>query len=202
MSFPSSGSSPSKQMRHCFSPVGVEGVGGVGGRASSRSLSMGDVHERRRRRRCGDHPIAPHRHNSGIGHGTDASKRVVAHAAGARAERALLPTTIFSFVIKTTSVVMPATRSGAKSKTKKVPTRQSINLKGSTKLVTEFFKYAVNTFVLRTQVASRKQNAHLFLFSILFQRSVYPEDDFHMVKKYGQTVLVTQDLALESYLDK
>jgi hypothetical protein len=37
---------------------------------------------------------------------------------------------------------------------------------------------------------------------ILFQRSVYPEDDFHMVKKYGQTVLVTQDLALERYLDK
>lgn len=37
---------------------------------------------------------------------------------------------------------------------------------------------------------------------ILFQRSVYPEDDFHMVKKYGQTVLVTQDLALENYLEK
>jgi mitotic spindle assembly checkpoint protein MAD2 len=38
--------------------------------------------------------------------------------------------------------------------------------------------------------------------SILFQRSVYPEDDFHMVKKYGQTVLVTQDLAVEEYLEK
>lgn len=31
---------------------------------------------------------------------------------------------------------------------------------------------------------------------------MYPADDFHMVKKYGQTVLVTQDLALENYLDK
>ncbi|KAG7099137.1 hypothetical protein E1B28_001009 [Marasmius oreades] len=60
--------------------------------------------------------------------------------------------------------------------------RQAITLKGSTVLVTEFFKYAVNT--------------------ILFQREVYPSDDFHMVKKYGQTVLVTQDLALENYLDK
>ncbi|KAJ3816018.1 spindle assembly checkpoint protein [Lentinula lateritia] len=60
--------------------------------------------------------------------------------------------------------------------------RQAITLKGSTSLVTEFFKYAVNT--------------------ILFQREVYPSDDFHMVKKYGQTVLVTQDVALESYLDK
>ena len=38
--------------------------------------------------------------------------------------------------------------------------------------------------------------------SILFQRGVYPADDFHMVKKYGQTVLVTQDLALEYYLEK
>ncbi|KAJ7293508.1 spindle assembly checkpoint protein [Mycena rebaudengoi] len=60
--------------------------------------------------------------------------------------------------------------------------RQAITLKGSTALVTEFFKYAVNT--------------------ILFQREVYPSDDFHMVKKYGQVVLVTQDLALENYLER
>uniref|UniRef100_D8PP45 HORMA domain-containing protein n=1 Tax=Schizophyllum commune (strain H4-8 / FGSC 9210) TaxID=578458 RepID=D8PP45_SCHCM len=60
--------------------------------------------------------------------------------------------------------------------------KQSITLKGSTALVTEFFKYAVNT--------------------ILFQREVYPSDDFQMVKKYGQTLLVTQDLALENYLER
>ncbi|KAF5375199.1 hypothetical protein D9758_000353 [Tetrapyrgos nigripes] len=60
--------------------------------------------------------------------------------------------------------------------------RQAITLKGSTKTVTEFFKYAVNT--------------------ILFQREVYPTEDFTMVKKYGQTLLVTQDPALESYLEK
>ena len=40
------------------------------------------------------------------------------------------------------------------------------------------------------------------LHRILFQRGVYPADDFHMVKKYGQTVLITQDLALENYLEK
>lgn len=40
------------------------------------------------------------------------------------------------------------------------------------------------------------------LCRILFQRGVYPADDFHMVKKYGQTVLITQDLALENYLEK
>ncbi|KAI0307879.1 mitotic spindle checkpoint protein MAD2 [Multifurca ochricompacta] len=66
--------------------------------------------------------------------------------------------------------------------TKQSALRQPITLKGSTDLVTEFFKYAVNT--------------------ILFQRGVYPADDFHMVKKYGQTVLITQDLALENYLEK
>ena len=31
--------------------------------------------------------------------------------------------------------------------TKQAPTRQAITLKGSTALVTEFFKYAVNTYV-------------------------------------------------------
>jgi len=64
----------------------------------------------------------------------------------------------------------------------KQATRHAISLKGSTTLVVEFFSYAVNT--------------------ILFQREVYPSDDFQMVKKYGQTVLVTQDLALQNYLQK
>ncbi|KAH8835725.1 spindle assembly checkpoint protein [Flagelloscypha sp. PMI_526] len=60
--------------------------------------------------------------------------------------------------------------------------RQAITLKGSTLLVTEFFRFAVNT--------------------ILFQREVYPSDDFVMVKKYGQTLLVTEDPALENYLKR
>ncbi|KDQ16373.1 hypothetical protein BOTBODRAFT_130176 [Botryobasidium botryosum FD-172 SS1] len=59
--------------------------------------------------------------------------------------------------------------------------RGNITLKGSTALVTEFFKFAVN--------------------SILYHRGIYPADDFHMVKKYGQVVLVTQDLGLEKYID-
>jgi len=37
---------------------------------------------------------------------------------------------------------------------------------------------------------------------ILFQRGVYPSDDFQMVKKYGQTVLITRNAALEAYLEK
>jgi hypothetical protein len=47
---------------------------------------------------------------------------------------------------------------------------------------------------------AKTPNFHFY--RILFQRGVYPADDFHMVKKYGQTVLITQDLALENYLDK
>lgn len=42
----------------------------------------------------------------------------------------------------------------------------------------------------------------ILLFRILFQREVYPSDDFVMVKKYGQTLLVTEDPALENYLKK
>lgn len=83
--------------------------------------------------------------------------------------------------------------------TKQAPTRQAITLKGSTNLVTEFFKYAVNTFVACESGLILLTDNHI---SILFQRGVYPSDDFHMVKKYGQTVLVTQDLALENYLDR
>ncbi|EJD55557.1 spindle assembly checkpoint protein [Auricularia subglabra TFB-10046 SS5] len=60
--------------------------------------------------------------------------------------------------------------------------RSTISLKGSTSIVTEFFKYAVNT--------------------ILYQRGVYPTDDFHTVKKYGQPLLVTQDIVLERYIDR
>ncbi|KAF8647952.1 hypothetical protein AX16_006484 [Volvariella volvacea WC 439] len=65
---------------------------------------------------------------------------------------------------------------------KQASKQRAITLEGSAALVTEFFNFAVNT--------------------ILFQREVYPSDDFHMVKKYGQTVLVTQDLALANYLEK
>ena len=83
----------------------------------------------------------------------------------------------------------------------KQASRQAITLKGSTALVTEFFKYAVNTYVDHNQFIFILRIS-IMLNSILFQREVYPSDDFHMVKKYGQTILVTQDLALENYLER
>lgn len=69
-----------------------------------------------------------------------------------------------------------------KQKQRQPPTRQAISLKGSTQVVTDFFKFAVNT--------------------ILYQRGVYPDDDFNLVKKYGQVVMLTQNPDLEKYLDK
>lgn len=78
--------------------------------------------------------------------------------------------------------------------------REAIKLKGSSALVTEFFKYAVNTYEPLHIVGECSTDS--YIYRILFQREVYPSDDFHMVKKYGQTVLVTQDLALENYLER
>ncbi|GAA6064308.1 hypothetical protein JCM10212_002740 [Sporobolomyces blumeae] len=57
---------------------------------------------------------------------------------------------------------------------------QTLSLKGSTKIVTEFFEYSVN--------------------SILYQRGIYPPDDFKQVKKYGLTLFTSADEALEKYV--
>ncbi|PNS18089.1 Mitotic spindle checkpoint component mad2 [Sphaceloma murrayae] len=55
-------------------------------------------------------------------------------------------------------------------------------LKGSSKLVTEFFEYCIHT--------------------ILFQRGVYPPEDFTAVKKYGLNMLVAQDDQVKAYIKK
>ncbi|KAL1993910.1 hypothetical protein VTN49DRAFT_2579 [Thermomyces lanuginosus] len=57
-----------------------------------------------------------------------------------------------------------------------------LSLKGSAKLVAEFFEYSINT--------------------ILFQRGVYPPEDFTAVKKYGLNMLVTADDQVRAYIKK
>jgi len=57
-----------------------------------------------------------------------------------------------------------------------------LSLKGSSKLVAEFFQYSINT--------------------ILFQRGVYPAEDFTAVKKYGLTMLVSSDDQVKAYIKK
>jgi mitotic spindle assembly checkpoint protein MAD2 len=59
--------------------------------------------------------------------------------------------------------------------------RNTITLKGSTQIVTEFFGYAV--------------------YSILYQRAVYPPHCFDSVQKYGLTMLVANDEKLRRYLE-
>ncbi|KAI0146198.1 mitotic spindle checkpoint component mad2 [Xylariaceae sp. FL1272] len=57
-----------------------------------------------------------------------------------------------------------------------------LSLKGSAKLVAEFFQYSIHT--------------------ILFQRGVYPAEDFAAVKKYGLNMLVSSDDQVRAYIKK
>ncbi|KJY01724.1 putative mitotic spindle checkpoint component mad2 protein [Zymoseptoria brevis] len=57
-----------------------------------------------------------------------------------------------------------------------------LSLRGSSKLVTEFFEYSINT--------------------ILFQRGVYPAEDFSAVKKYGLNMMVSLDDQVKAYIKK
>jgi len=61
-------------------------------------------------------------------------------------------------------------------------TRNTITLKGSTEIVTEFFGYSIN--------------------SILYQRGIYPPESFNKVQKYGLSMLVTSDSGLQNYLQQ
>lgn len=56
-----------------------------------------------------------------------------------------------------------------------------LTLKGSTAIVSDFFNFSVQ--------------------SILYQRGIYPAEDFRPVKKYGLQMLITTDDGLETYID-
>lgn len=62
----------------------------------------------------------------------------------------------------------------------KPSSKNTITLKGSTDTVSEFFQYALS--------------------SILYQRGVYPAENFEPLKKYGLTVMAVRDPKLCSYL--
>ncbi|KAJ2721297.1 Mitotic spindle checkpoint component mad2 [Coemansia sp. Benny D115] len=59
-------------------------------------------------------------------------------------------------------------------------TKGKITLKGSARIVTEFFIYGIN--------------------SILFQRGIYPVEDFEVKKKYGLDIWVSSDTQVTKYL--
>ncbi|CAN0223074.1 unnamed protein product, partial [Discosporangium mesarthrocarpum] len=56
-----------------------------------------------------------------------------------------------------------------------------ITLRGSVDIVTEFFYYSIN--------------------SILYQRGIYPAENFIRESKWGLTVLTTNDETLKKYLN-
>lgn len=57
-----------------------------------------------------------------------------------------------------------------------------LSLKGSSKVVTDYFEFAI--------------------YSILFQRGIYPAEDFTTVKKYDLPMLVSADDEVRSYVEK
>lgn len=61
-------------------------------------------------------------------------------------------------------------------------TLSKLSLKGSFKVVTDYFEFAI--------------------YNILFQRGIYPADDFTTVKKYDLPMLVSADDEVRSYVDK
>ncbi|KAJ2079673.1 Mitotic spindle checkpoint component mad2 [Coemansia sp. RSA 988] len=61
-------------------------------------------------------------------------------------------------------------------------TKGKITLKGSARIVTEFFMYGIN--------------------SILFQRGIYPVEEFEVKKKYGLDIWVSNDQQVQKYLEK
>ncbi|KAG0049682.1 Mitotic spindle checkpoint component mad2 [Linnemannia elongata] len=58
--------------------------------------------------------------------------------------------------------------------------RNQITLRGSTKIIVEFFEYCIN--------------------SLLFQRGLYAPEYFKMTKKYGLNMLVTNDPEVKSHM--
>ncbi|KAF3915033.1 hypothetical protein ABW21_db0201369 [Orbilia brochopaga] len=83
---------------------------------------------------------------------------------------------------------MPAEKPVKKTKKAAAPAGEEgdkvhkLTLKGSAKMVSEFFEYSIH--------------------SILFQRGVYPPDDFSPVKKYGLNMLVNTDDQVKAYIKK
>lgn len=62
------------------------------------------------------------------------------------------------------------------------PTRSKLALKGSSKVISDFFEFCVHT--------------------ILFQRGIYPSDEFKRVHKYGLPMVVSIDPEVTDYLAK
>jgi len=64
----------------------------------------------------------------------------------------------------------------------KTQQKQRINLAGSTAVVSDYFHYAIN--------------------AILYQRAIYDQADFKIVKKFGLQMMLIEDQSIADYLSK
>ena len=81
-----------------------------------------------------------------------------------------------------TTTTKPSSKSSASSKDSSQLSTHKLALKGSSKAIVEFFDFACNT--------------------ILFQRGVYPPEDFVTVKKYGLHMMTSCDDQVKAYIKK
>jgi mitotic spindle assembly checkpoint protein MAD2 len=96
------------------------------------------------------------------------------------------------------------------------PTRSKLALRGSAKLVSEFFgeqplpcceliairiQYQQVTRPLSLEFQENQRLTRV-TDSVLYQRGIYPPEDFKVVKKYGLNVLVTTDDEVKSYIKR
>lgn len=75
-----------------------------------------------------------------------------------------------------------STRARSNRTTTSTNQKQRISLAGSTAVVSDYFHYAVNC--------------------ILYQRAIYEQADFKMVKKFGLQMMVVEDEAIADYIRK
>mgnify|MGYP000276312612 CR=1 FL=1 len=61
------------------------------------------------------------------------------------------------------------------------PTKQTITVQGSAEIITDFMEYSINI--------------------ILYNRELYPMEDFEKVEKYGRPYYLTTNYKLKSYLE-
>jgi mitotic spindle assembly checkpoint protein MAD2 len=86
------------------------------------------------------------------------------------------------------------------------PTRSKLALRGSAKLVSEFFGMTLLCFLtvprIQYKQVGHRTSCRLIDNSVLYQRGIYPPEDFKVVKKYGLNVLVTTDDEVKNYIKR
>ncbi|KAI3399614.1 hypothetical protein diail_6255 [Diaporthe ilicicola] len=76
-----------------------------------------------------------------------------------------------------------------------------LSLKGSARLVAEFVSSVLSTPRLSIRLPGSTPFQYS-IHSILYQRGVYPAEDFTVVKKYGLNMLVSADDQVKAYIKK